>query len=277
MPVSHYTSGTKKRIYFSIEVLAQNIELWYVVTGDIMSYIVDFLKGSTPPHKHENYEIIVFTKHENTLHASGTDFSVGPGKIAVIPPGAMHCSTSPQADFGQIYIRGNFNQFFSLTSPMVIPDNAENEALRLSKIIYQNRHIDPEYVHILLQALIHHLLRNIEVEDKISAATRSIAEYISTHFYDCNINLHDLLKDSGYAVDYIRAVFKKNIGKTPTEFLTEIRITHACHLIDIYKNHISLSDIAERCGYTDYVYFSRRFKHIAGVSPRQYLEHGKKT
>lgn len=240
-----------------------------------MSYIVDFLKGATPPHKHENYEIIIFTKHKNTLHTLNTDFSVGPGKIAIIPPGTVHHSTGPQTDFGQIYIRGDFNQFFFITSPMVVSDNAENEALRLSKIIYQNRHIDPEYVNILQLALIHFLLRNIEVEDKISAVTRSIAEYISTHFYDSNINLNDLLKSSGYAEDYIRAKFKENIGKTPIEFLTEIRITHACHLIDIYKKHISLSDIAERCGYTDYVYFSRRFKHITGICPKKYIEYGK--
>ena len=71
------------------------------------------------------------------------------------------------------------------------------------------------------------------------------------------------------------AKFKKNIGKTPTEFLTEIRITHACHLIDIYKKHIPLSDIAERCGYTDYVYFSRRFKQITGTCPNKYIEYEK--
>jgi len=157
----------------------------------------------------------------------------------------------------------------------VVLDNAENEALRLGKIIYQNRHIDPEYASLLLKALIHFLLRNLEIEDEIFASTRSIAEYISTHFHDCNINLHALLQASGYAVDYIRAHFKKNTGKTPTEFLTEIRITHACHLIDIYQNHISLSDLAERCGYTDYAYFSRRFKHFTGICPRQYMKHAK--
>jgi AraC-like DNA-binding protein len=242
-----------------------------------MNYIVDYLEGATPPHKHANYEIIIYTKHTHTLHFLNGDFLVGPGQIAIIPPGTVHYSTSDYPDFGQIYVRGNFDQFFSLTSPVVVSDDNEKEALRLAKIIYQNRHIDPGYVDILQQALIHHLLRNIEIEDKITAATRKIAEYISTHFHDSNINLHTLLESSGYAEDYIRSEFKKSTGKTPTEFLTEIRITHACYLIDIYKKHIPLSDIAERCGYTDYIYFSRRFKHITGISPRQYLESGKKA
>ncbi|MBQ3573155.1 MAG: AraC family transcriptional regulator, partial [Clostridia bacterium] len=28
----------------------------------------------------------------------------------------------------------------------------------------------------------------------------------------------------------------------------------------------------EKCGYTDYVYFSRRFKKIVGKSPQKYME-----
>ena len=238
-----------------------------------MDYILDFLEGATPPHKHDTYEIIIFTKYENTLHTSNADFTVGPGKIAILPPGAVHHCTSPQTNFGQIYIRGDFSQSFSLTSPVVVLDNSENEALCLARMIYQNRHTDPEYVSILVQALTHFLLRKITVEDRVFSTTKAIADYISNHFYDCNLNLNALLKNSGYTEDYIRAKFRENIGKTPTEFLTEIRINHACHLIEIYKNHISLSDIAERCGYTDYAYFSRRFKHITGICPRQYMEY----
>lgn len=237
-----------------------------------MNYVIDFLKGTTPPHKHNSYEIIVFTDHDNTFHTPHEAFDVGFGKIAVIPPGTVHYCTSPQKDFGQIYIRGISGQFLSLNEPIVILDNSDNEALHLARMIYQNRHTDPEYTGILIQALIHYLLRNIEVDDKVFSATKRIAEYISVHFRDSDINLNRLLNSSGYAEDYIRAKFKKNIGKTPTEFLTEIRITYACHLIDIYKDHISLSDIAERCGFTDYAYFSRRFKHIVGICPRQYME-----
>jgi len=152
----------------------------------------------------------------------------------------------------------------------VVLDNAENEALRLGKIIYQNRHIDPEYASLLLKALIHFLLRNLEIEDEIFASTRSIAEYISTHFHDCNINLHALLQASGYAEDYIRAHFKKMTGKTPLAFLNEIRVTHASFLMEVYAGSLSLSEIAEKCGFTDYVYFSRRFKEVFGTSPREY-------
>jgi AraC-like DNA-binding protein len=41
---------------------------------------------------------------------------------------------------------------------------------------------------------------------------------------------------------------------------------------------MSLSEVAEQVGYDDYVYFSKNFKAVTGVSPREYLKakiHGK--
>ena len=86
------------------------------------------------------------------------------------------------------------------------------------------------------------------------------------------INLTEILQKSGYSEDYIRSVFKKLTGKTPHEFLTDIRMNHACFLIDVYKDTLLLSQIAEKCGYLDYVYFSKIFKSVKGVSPKSYRE-----
>jgi AraC-like DNA-binding protein len=83
--------------------------------------------------------------------------------------------------------------------------------------------------------------------------------------------MRSLLTKSGYAEDYIRAKFREITGYTPVEFLTKVRISQACSLIDMYGNSLQLSEIAEKCGYTDYVYFSRRFKALTGISPREYL------
>lgn len=243
----------------------------YYVMGDVMSFLIDLIKEESPPHKHKNYEIIVYTKGNGTIHAAEKDIAVGPGKIIIVPPGIVHSSSKSGADFERIYINGELNQTFFLTSPTVVLDNSAKEGMLLAGMIYTNRYSDQEYVTALVNAFTHFLLQNIKLEDNIFLAIKNITEEISNNFYDCNINLNDLLKKSGYSEDYIRAQFKKTTGKTPTEFLTEIRINHACYLIDMYKNSFSLADVAERCGYSDYVYFSRRFKQMMGVSPLKYM------
>ncbi len=197
------------------------------------------------------------------------DIHVSPGKFIILPPEFIHSSKATE-DIERIYINGDFNHIFSFSSPLVISDNAEGTGTSLAKMIYNNRYANPEYVSALTNAFAHFLIQNIKAEKDINITIKNIVNYICDNFYDSKLNLNELLNKTGYAEDYMRAQFRAFTGKTPTEFLTEVRISHACFLIDVYKDSLSLTEISEKCGYTDYVYFSRRFKQITGTSPKQY-------
>lgn len=138
-------------------------------------------------------------------------------------------------------------------------------------MIYHNRYTNQEYVAVLVDAFIHCLMQRIQTKDRIHTAVTHIVDQITARFYDYALDLPLLLEASGYAQDYIRAQFKRIMGETPNQFLTNVRIRHARYLIDTYGKSISLTEIAEKCGYTDYVYFSRKFKASTGVAPRTYL------
>ncbi len=237
-----------------------------------MNYLINLLKGDSLAHKHKSYEIVVYINGSGVFHTAKQDFKVSPGKIIIVPPGTEHYTSTENTDCERIFIIGEFNRIFFLPAATMISDNSTNEGMLLAKMIYANRYSDHEYLTALINAFTHFILQNIKMENEIFLATKEIIETISNDFYNSNINLNELLKKSGYAEDYIRVQFKRITGKTPTEFLTQIRINHACYLMETYKNVFSLADVAERCGYTDYIYFSRRFKHIVGVSPRKYLE-----
>ena len=114
------------------------------------------------------------------------------------------------------------------------------------------------------------LLSNLKFDDNVDVAINNIIAKISNSAFDSSFNLAEVLSQSGYAKDYIRNQFKLKTGKTPTRFLTELRINHARYLIDLYKESISLLQISEQCGFVDYIYFSKRFKQLVGVSPIKY-------
>jgi len=235
-----------------------------------MGYIINVGKGKFSEHKHKEYEIAIYTKGKAIYHTAEKDIPVSCGKITIVPPGVTH-ATEICDGIERIYIRGEFNQIFNLTSATVIQDNAKKEGLLLAKIIYENRYENPEYVSALVGAFVHFLLQSIRMDDEIGLAVKEVVNQITNNFYDSNLNVEEILEKSGYAEDYIRARFKKYTGRTPVEFLTKIRISHACYLIDRYKNSLSLYEVAEKCGYTDHVYFSRRFKQMVGMSPRTYM------
>ncbi len=236
-----------------------------------MKTSVGYVTVSCQNHKHNSYEIIFYRKVDGTFYFSDGSLPISSGRFIIVPPGTVHCSKY-KAEAETIYIQGDFNHIFSFSSPTVVMDNSEKAGDFFVKMIYENRFSNPEYLSSLSNALAHFLLQNIQAEKNISIVVKDIVNKISDNFYDSNINIGDILKKSGYAKDYIRAQFKIFTGKTPVEFLIERRISHACYLIHIYKETIPLTEIAEKCGYSDYVYFSRTFKKIMGMSPKKYVE-----
>ena len=236
-----------------------------------MKTTVGFVTLSCLPHKHRCYEIIFYRKANGTFYYSDESTSILPGKFIIVPPNTSHASNYID-EAETIYIKGDFNHIFSFSSPVTVMDNDEKEGSFFVKLIFENRFSNPEYLSSLSNALAHFLLQNIKTEKNINLVLQDIVSKISDNFYDTNINIGELFKKSGYSEDYIRAQFKIFTGKTPVEFLTEMRINHACYLIDVYKDSLLLNEIAEKCGYADYVYFSRRFKQVMGMSPQSYMK-----
>lgn len=263
---STFTTGVIAGYIF---VLVQKIDLWYHIAGDIMRLIVNLTDSEFSFHQHNEYEIIICTKGSG-FFCSTEDIPVSQGSIIVVPPRVKHsCFSSDTLE--RIYIRGDFGHYFAFTAPVVVRDNARQENSMLAQMVYYNRYANQEYLAVLIDTFIHSLMQNIRTEDRIHLAVSHIVDQITAGFHDYTIDLQGLLKASGYAEDYIRAQFKKITGKTPIGFLRNVRIRHACYLIDAYGSTVALTEIAEKCGYADYVYFSKNFKAVTGVAPRTYI------
>lgn len=64
------------------------------------------------------------------------------------------------------------------------------------------------------------------------------------------------------------SLFKANMGKSPMEYVREIRLTTAARALLVSNKNIN--DIAYECGYEDANYFIREFKSAFGFTPNQY-------
>jgi len=65
---------------------------------------------------------------------------------------------------------------------------------------------------------------------------------------------------------YVNALFKRELGVTPVEFLNRLRVEKATVLL---RSGTSVKDAAEAVGFSDAFYFSKVFKRIRGVSPSE--------
>ena len=91
--------------------------------------------------------------------------------------------------------------------------------------------------------------------------------YIEKHF-DKKIKISFLANLSNYSERQFIRVFKEAFNSTPTEYITNIRIKTAKHLLA--ASNYSVTEIAYRCGFSDSNYFSRTFKKETGISPTYY-------
>lgn len=93
-----------------------------------------------------------------------------------------------------------------------------------------------------------------------------------------NLSLATLAAAEGISCGYLATVFKKETGKTVSEYIREKRIKHAIHLLS--ATHLQVQTVALHCGIMDVQYFSKIFKRETGKTPREYREkamHGQNT
>lgn len=103
-----------------------------------------------------------------------------------------------------------------------------------------------------------------------------VKKYIDDNFYDSTLSLERLSGELSYNKKYISGVFKRRIGIGITQYITHLRIQYACTLVE--GGFTSVGDIAARCGFSDPLYFSRVFKGVVGISPKEYIKgNGEKT
>jgi len=81
-------------------------------------------------------------------------------------------------------------------------------------------------------------------------------------------SLEDLALESGLSRAAFAQRFKRTAGDTPAHYLARIRIQRAMDLLRATDEN--LDRIAERVGYGDPFVFSKAFKRLQGVSPREY-------
>jgi AraC family transcriptional regulator, arabinose operon regulatory protein len=85
---------------------------------------------------------------------------------------------------------------------------------------------------------------------------------------DKNLYLEDLTKVVDMSPSHLSSEFKKRMKYSPMQLFTSLKIQKACQMI-MEKKH-SVKSIAYSLGYEDQYHFSRVFKNVMGVSPKNF-------
>ena len=79
-----------------------------------------------------------------------------------------------------------------------------------------------------------------------------------------------LAKKQNVSLGYLSTIFKRETGKTISEYIREKRVKHAAHLLS--TTNLQIQTVALHCGMMDVQYFSKLFKRETGKTPKEYRE-----
>ncbi len=82
------------------------------------------------------------------------------------------------------------------------------------------------------------------------------------------LSLCALARHLGLSSGHLATTFKKETGKTLSEYVRQKRIRHAMYLL--HATNLQVQTVAQHCGILDVQYFSKLFKNQVGKTPKEY-------
>ena len=109
--------------------------------------------------------------------------------------------------------------------------------------------------------------KSAKKSEQIDPRIQMVADYIVLHPRE-RYTPQKMAEMAELSKQRFSSLFKLNMGKTPMEYVREIRLTTAARALLVSNDNIN--DIAYESGYEDANYFIREFKAAFGFTPNQY-------
>ncbi len=218
-------------------------------------------------HCHSHWEIMLITSGKITMTVDGTPHILDTGDIIVLPPESYHEEVA-ETLYTNLYIQAEDLDFDGLFTVSDMDGHIKTLMLMMRKIMLEKEQDYREISDSILSTVCRMIKKHIGHEYKYKFV-HEMKNLLYENISNSDFLLSDITLSFNYNLDYIRRCFIKETGKTPHEYLTDLRLNQAKALI-LQENFISVSDVAEKCGFKDNFYFSTAFKKRYGKAPLAY-------
>ena len=96
---------------------------------------------------------------------------------------------------------------------------------------------------------------------------QQVIEYINTHLGD-HLTVDILAGVIGRSHSHFCSLFKEETGVSPTQYVRQLRMERARHLLDMAT--LSIKEIQAKVGLSDRSQFAKSFRGMYGVTPFEY-------
>lgn len=205
-----------------------------------------------------------------TLYCGGKHYELTPGCVLYMPQGAAYRHDYTDTDL----------LLFHFTT---LQDDPEPEVYRLQnpdgigslfqKALAVWEEKGPGYQAVCMSLLyrIISLLAQNEAAVRLPPHFLQSVRLLHDRFRDSTLRIGDICREAGIGQTVFRQLFRQHYGKTPVDYLTDLRMEHARNLIAAGS---SVESAAFDSGFADAKYFSRVVRRKHGCTPRQWKPYG---
>lgn len=222
-------------------------------------------------HSHSHWELFYCVDGPGVIRLDEGELVCGAGELAVIPPESYHAHPGAGPSAICLHIA---DAALAMRAPCVVADDENRSLQHLFADVHYLFHSGAEHCEALLPAYVQLIVQHIRA--RRPAASRSllvedIIRSISQNYTNPNYELDTLLHSAPYCYDYLCRLFRREMHTTPHKYLARLRLEASAALLHAGDER-SVTEIAHMCGYQDPLYFSRMFKRMYGLSPREYAK-----
>ena len=233
----------------------------------------------------DQYVFIYCVDGKGWFELEGKHYDVKTNQYFILPAGVPHTYAADEMNPWTIYwihFKGKFASYFipdvqepieikpSIHSRIYARNELFEEILRILEMGYSHDNL------LLACSTFYHYLSTLRFLQQFREAGTMNKQYdiISSaiHFMKENIekklSLDEIAKHVGYSTSHFLTLFNKRTGYSPLAYFNQLKIQQACQLLDF--TNMKINQIGYKIGIEDTYYFSRLFRKIMGVSPREY-------
>ena len=252
-----------------------SMRLLYVTEA---KFVIDWI---SLPHSHHFTELFYVLNGKGMFIINDQSFQVQKDDLIIVNSNVTHKETSSLEEPLHYVVMGTDELEFHANpgkNYFVYNFSSHNKLLHfyIKSILMELRTQDDHFEYLcqnLFENLVYQIQRwtknqlLVKPLQKTNKECRFIEQYINEHFRE-DISLQSLSEIVHLSKYYLAHAFKEYKGMSPINYLTQVRINEARHLLD--TTDFSAAKIADLTGFSSQSYFSQIFHKETGMTPNKY-------
>lgn len=235
-----------------------------------------FSGTETNPRTVTDYELEIFVCDGGVSHVNGISYPIRKNAMLIAKPGDRRSSILHfSAQFVHFSVKDPALRQLADSVSGVYPPQEADYLQTLCHICDAALDMEPDS-DLLAGALLTELLcrvkkarsaaQQISYNQEDSVVGMSI-DYMKQNYMK-TLSIEKLAQCCNVSASHLHKLFAQTVHTTPGNYLTRLRLTAAKNLLR--TTGMSVSEVAEQCGFNSQAYFSDCFRKHCGISPKEF-------